>query len=691
MAATYSDIDQLSINTIRTLSIDAVQAANSGHPGLPLGAAPMAYVLWSRFLRFNPRDPRWPNRDRFVLSAGHGSMLLYSLLYLTGYDLPLEELKRFRQWGSKTPGHPERHLTPGVEVSTGPLGQGFGNGVGMAIAQAFLAARYNRPGYTLFDHYVYAIVSDGDLMEGVAAEAASLAGHLRLGRLIYLYDDNHISLDGPTSLAFTEDRLQRFAAYGWHTQQVEDGNDLQAIERAIRAAQQDERPSLIAIHTVIGYGSPKAGTSKVHGSPLGPDGVRATKQALGWDPDAQFYVPGEVLEHMRSLGERGAALEGAWAARLEEYCRAFPAEGAELKLALADRLPEGWAAALPSFDPSGGEVATRNASGKTLEVLMKRIPWLIGGSADLSESTKTPYATEGSFQPGSYHERVIWFGVREHGMGAALNGMAAYGGVRAYGGTFLTFSDYMRGAIRLAALSGHAVTYVFTHDSIGLGEDGPTHQPVEHLAALRAIPNLTVIRPADANEAVVAWVVALERTEGPTALILSRQNLPVLDRAEMAPAADLVRGAYVLKDAAGGAPEIVLMASGSEVALALGAQGELAKQGVRARVVSFPSWELFEAQSQAYRDSVLPPEVAARLAVEAGVSQGWHLWVGSQGDVVGVETFGASAPYKEIFKHYGLTVEHVTARALALLGRGGPATGGQHVPGEQPAGSEGHS
>jgi transketolase len=691
VVSTNSEIDQLSINTIRTLSIDGVQAANSGHPGLPLGAAPMAYVLWNRFLRYNPQDPGWPNRDRFVLSAGHGSMLLYSLLHLAGYDLPLDELKRFRQWGSKTPGHPESHLTPGVEVSTGPLGQGFGNGVGMAIAEAFLAARYNRPGHTLFDHYTYAIVSDGDLMEGITHEAASLAGHLKLGKLIYLYDDNHISLDGPTSLAFTEDRLARFAAYGWHTLQVEDGNDLAAIDRAIRAAQQDERPSLIAVRTIIGYGAPKAGTSKVHGSPLGPDGVRATKQALGWDPDAQFLVPGEVLEHMRAPGERGAELAAEWQQRLEAYRAVFPAEGEELALALAGKLPQGWEDVLPSFDPAGGEVATRNASGKTIEALSKRIPWLIGGSADLSESTKAPPATEESFQHGSYHEPVIWFGVREHGMGAALNGMAGHGGVRAYGGTFLTFSDYMRGSIRLAALSGHAVTYIFTHDSIGLGEDGPTHQPVEHFAALRAIPNLTLIRPADANETVAAWKAALETTDGPTALILSRQNLPVFDRSGMAPASELARGAYVLKDADGGAAEIVLMASGSEVALILAAQAELAKQGVRARVVSFPSWELFEQQPRGYQEQVLPPHVTARLSVEAGVSQGWHRWVGSQGDVVAVDTFGASAPYKEIFKRYGLTVEDVTRRALRLLGRGGEASGGEQVPGQQPAGDEGHS
>jgi transketolase len=690
VASTYSEIDQLSVNTIRTLAIDGVQAANSGHPGLPLGAAPMAYVVYNRFLRYNPRDPQWPNRDRFILSAGHGSMLLYSLLHLAGYDLPLEELKRFRQWGSKTPGHPESHMTPGVEVSTGPLGQGFGNGVGAAMAEAFLAARYNRPGHELFDHHTYAIVSDGDLMEGITHEAASLAGHLKLGKLIFLYDDNKISLDGPTSLSFTEDVLARFAAYGWHTSAVEDGNDLAAIDAAIRAAQQDERPSLIAVRTIIGFGAPKAGTSKVHGAPLGPDGVRATKQALGWDPDAQFLVPGEVLEHMRAPGEHGVELQAEWQRRLDAYSAAFPAEGAELRLALAGRLPEGWERALPTFDPAGGEVATRNASGKALEALAKAIPWLVGGSADLSESTKTPFVS-GGFQPGSYGEQVVWFGVREHGMGAALNGMASHGGLRVYGGTFLTFSDYMRGAIRLSALSHHPVVYVFTHDSIGLGEDGPTHQPVEHFAALRAIPNLVVLRPGDANETVAAWQVALERTDGPTALILSRQNLPVFDRSATAPASETRRGAYVLTEAEGGAPEIILMATGSEVSLAYLAQQELTKQGVRARLVSFPSWELFAQQPQEYRDAVLPPAVTARLSVEAGISQGWHRWVGSQGDTVAVDTFGASAPYKEIFKHYGLTVEDVTKRALRLLGRGGEATGGERVPGQQPAGDEGHS
>lgn len=672
MTSNYTDLDHLAVNTIRMLSIDGVQAANSGHPGLPLGAAPMAYVLWSRFLRFDPADPRWPNRDRFILSAGHGSMLLYSLLHLAGYDLSLDELRRFRQWGSKTPGHPESHLTPGVEVSTGPLGQGFGNGVGIAMAEAFLAATYNRAQHTLFDHYTYAIVSDGDLMEGVAAEAASLAGHLKLGKLIYLYDDNHISLDGPTSLAFTEEVLLRFAAYGWHTARVADGNDLDAIEAAIRESHAvTDRPSLIAVRTIIGYGSPKAGTSKVHGSPLGADGVRATKQALGWDTDAQFLVPDAVREQFRQVRERGARLCAGWQSRLDAYAADYPAEARQLRQALAGELPAGWADALPTFDPAGGEVPTREASGKTINALKAAVPWLIGGSADLSESTKTPFTTTHSFQPGSYQERVVWFGVREHGMGAALNGMAAAGGVRPYGGTFLTFSDYMRGAIRIAALAHHPVIYVFTHDSIGLGEDGPTHQPVEQVAALRAIPNLHVIRPADANETVVAWQLALERTDGPTALILSRQKTPVFDRATFTAADQARRGAYVLSDAANGAPRVILMASGTEVALAVGAQAALAERGVHARVVSFPSWELFAQQPKEYRDSVLPPAVKARVSIEAGIAQGWERWVGDGGVCVSVETFGASAPYLTIFKHYGFTVENVVEQALEVYSRTG--------------------
>jgi transketolase len=690
VAESYTDLDTLAINTIRMLSIDAVQAANSGHPGLPLGAAPMAYVLWTRFLRFNPRDPRWPNRDRFVLSAGHGSMLLYSLLYLTGYDLSLDDIKRFRQWGSKTPGHPESHLTPGVEVTTGPLGQGFGNGVGMAIAEAFLAATYNRPGHPLIDHYTYALVSDGDLMEGVAAEAASLAGHLKLGKLIYLYDDNHISLDGPTSLAFTENVLERFDAYGWHTQRVEDGNDLPAIEAAIRAAQADTmRPSLIAVRTVIGYGAPNQGTSKVHGSPLGPDGVRATKEFYGWDPDQSFVVPGAALEHMRAVGARGAQLQAEWQQQFERYSAAFPNEARQLRTAFDGALPDGWDAGLPAFSPADGELATRQASGKALEALKAAIPWLIGGSADLASSNEMPTRGEASFQPGAYANRNIWFGVREHGMGAALNGMAAHGGVRPYGGTFFTFSDYMRGAIRLAALSHLPVIYVFTHDSIGLGEDGPTHQPVEHLAAMRAMPNMTVIRPADANESIAAWKVAIRRTDGPTALVFSRQKLPVLEGTRERGDTGVQRGAYVLREAVGGPPEVILLATGSEVALAVEAAAELAKHGTRARVVSFPSWELFAAQPQDYRDEVLPPSIAARLAIEAGVAQGWHRWVGDRGDVLSIEHFGASAPYQEIYRHFGLTVEHVVARAQALLGRGG-ASGGAEVPGHA-SGAEGHA
>jgi transketolase len=693
MTEKYTDLDQLSINTIRMLAIDGVQAANSGHPGLPLGAAPMAYVLWSRFLRFNPHDPKWPNRDRFVLSAGHGSMLLYSLLYLVGYDLPLDELKRFRQWGSKTPGHPEYGLAPGVEVSTGPLGQGFGNGVGMAIAEAFLAATYNRPDHNLIDHFTYAIVSDGDLMEGVASEAASLAGHLKLGKLIYLYDDNHISLDGPTSLAFTEDVPKRFDAYGWHTVRVADGNDLVAIEDAIRAAQAEtERPSLIAVRTVIGYGSPQQGTSKVHGTALGEDNVRKTKEFYGWDPDKKFFVPPEVLAHMRAIGERGAKLQAAWQGQFDAYRKAFPAEGGQLQQALSGKLPDGWDADLPRFTPADGELATRQASGKALEVIKAKIPWVIGGSADLASSNEMPTKGEVSFQPGAYQNRNIWFGVREHGMGASLNGMAVHGGVRVYGGTFFTFSDYMRGAIRLAALSEYPVIYVFTHDSIGLGEDGPTHQPIEHLAAMRAIPNMVLLRPGDANESVVAWQIAIERAHGPTALVFSRQKLPVFDQAKLNSAQGVRKGAYTLLDAADGSPELIILATGSEVALALGAHNELSKQGVRARVVSFPSWELFEQQPQEYRDSVLPPEVRARLSVEAGVGQGWHRWVGDAGHVISLEHFGASAPYKDIYQHFGLTVSEVVKQGLRLLGRdGNVVTGGEQVPGQQPAGSEGHS
>jgi transketolase len=666
MTKPFTELDQLAVNTIRILSIDGVQQANSGHPGLPLGAAPMAYVLWSRFLRFNPKDPKWINRDRFVLSAGHGSMLIYSLLHLFGYDLSLDELKNFRQWGSKTPGHPESHITPGVEVSTGPLGQGFGNGVGMALAESFLAATYNREGHDLIDHYTYAIVSDGDLMEGVAAEAASLAGHLKLGKLIYLYDDNKISLDGPTDLAFTENVLERFDAYGWHTLVVEDGNDLAAIEQAILAAQQDERPSLISVRTQIGFGSPLVGTNKVHGSPLGGDNIRKTKEFFGWDPDATFVVPAEAYNHMQSIGAQGAELQAAWQQRFDAYATAFPAEAEQIKLAFAGKLPADWNSEVPTFN--GGEQATRQASGKALEALKAKIPWLIGGSADLASSNEMSTKGDLSYQPATPSHRNIWFGVREHGMGAILNGMDAHGGVRVYGGTFFTFSDYMRGAIRLAALSGHAVTYVFTHDSIGLGEDGPTHQPVEQLASLRALPNSVVLRPGDANETAVAWQIALERTDGPTALVLSRQKFPVFDQNVLGSAEGTRKGAYILSEAEG-TPEAILLATGSEVAIAMEAQAKLREQGVQARVVSFPSWELFAQQPQEYRDEVLPPSIKARVSIEAGVSLGWHRWVGDNGAIIAVDTFGASAPYQEIYERYGLTADNVVANTLRVLGR----------------------
>jgi transketolase len=561
----------------------------------------------------------------------------------------------------------------------------------MAMAEAYLAATFNRPGHSVIDHYTYAIVSDGDLMEGVAAEAASLAGHLKLGKLIYLYDDNNISLDGPTSLAFTEDVLKRFDAYGWHTSRVEDGNDLDAIEQAIRAAQQDERPSLISVRTVIGYGSPQGGTSKVHGNPLGEENIRKTKEFYGWNTEQPFYVPDGVYEHFRHFGERGAALQQEWQQRIDAYTQGFGTEGQQLQMAFANRLPLEWDVALPRFSPDDGELATRQASGKALLAIKGQVPWLFGGSADLASSNEMPVKGEVAFNPGSYGKSNVWFGVREHGMGAALNGMALHGGIRPYGGTFLTFSDYMRGSIRLAALSNLPVTYVFTHDSIGLGEDGPTHQPVEHFAALRAIPNLVVLRPADANESVVAWKIAMERTDGPTALLFSRQKLPVLDQDQVASAEQARKGAYTLIDADGGQPEVILLATGSEVSLAVEAHAKLVKQDVKARVVSLPSWELFEAQPQSYRDEVLPPAVTARLSIEAGVTLGWKRWVGDRGTVMGVDSFGISAPYKEVYKHFGLTVENAVKQALNLIGRGGEsAGGGQEVPGHA-SGSEGHS
>ena len=664
------ELDQLCINTLRTLAMDGVQKANSGHPGMPMGAAAMAYVLWTRFLRHNPANPAWPDRDRFVLSAGHGSMLLYGLLHLTGYDLPLEELQSFRQWCSRTPGHPEYGLAPGVETTTGPLGQGFTNGVGMAIAEAYLAAHFNRPGHKIVDHYIYAIVSDGDLMEGVASEAASLAGHLRLGKLIYLYDDNRISIEGSTDLTFTEDRGQRFEAYGWHVQHV-DGYDLEGIAAAIRAAQADPRPSLILARTHIGYGSPhKQDTAEAHGAPLGEEEVRLTKENLGWPTEPSFLIPDQALAHFHQALEKGRVWEAEWQARFDAYAAEYPDLADEWRMVMSGELPAGWDAGLPTFRPEDGPMATRVASGKVLNAIAPHLPTLIGGSADLAPSCNTYLKGYGDFSADNRSGRNFHFGVREHAMAGILSGMALHGGIIPYGGTFLVFSDYMRPSIRLAAMMEIPVIYVFTHDSIGLGEDGPTHQPIEQLAALRAIPHLTVIRPADASETVVAWRVALERCEGPVALLFTLQSLPVLDRAILAPADGLARGAYVLAEAAGGQPDVILIATGSEVHPTLAARERLAEQGVRTRVVNMPSWELFERQPQFYRDAVLPPEVTARLAIEAGVPQGWHRYVGDGGDVIGIERFGASAPYKVLWEKYGFTAENIAARALEMLGRG---------------------
>ncbi|MBE7471592.1 MAG: transketolase [Anaerolineales bacterium] len=665
---TNPNLDELCVNTIRTLAIDGVQKANSGHPGMPMGMADAAYVLWTQFLRHNPGNPDWADRDRFVLSAGHGSMLLYSLLHLTGYDLPLEQLKQFRQWGSLTPGHPEYGLTPGVETTTGPLGQGFANGVGMAIAEAFLAATFNRPGHELINHYTYAICSDGDLMEGISHEAASMAGHMKLGKLIYLYDDNHISIDGSTDLAYTEDRMQRFEAYGWHTQQI-DGHDRAAVAAAIKAAQAvTDKPSIIACRTTIGYGSPnKANTAKAHGEALGVDEVKLTKQAFGWDPNQDFYIPEEALAQFRRAVDQGRQWEAEWREKLEAYAKAYPQEAEQFRHALSGQLPTGWEEALPVFPADAKGMATRAASGQVLNALAPIIPTLIGGSADLAPSNNTFLKGYPVFANDSFAGRNFHFGVREHGMASALNGMAVHGGVIPYGGTFLVFADYARPAIRLAALSHFPTIFVFTHDSIGLGEDGPTHQPVEHLAALRAIPNLIVIRPADANETAQAWKVALEKRDGPVLLALTRQNLPVYDRSKMGDAAGVAKGAYVLLDADRVYPDVILIATGSEVQLAVEAHAKLAEQGIAARVVSMPSWELFAQQPEEYRDSVLPQTVKARVAIEAAVPLGWERWVGSHGAIIGLDHFGASAPYKTIFQHFGFTTDNVVLRALETI------------------------
>jgi transketolase len=668
---TTPELDQLCINTIRTLTIDAVQKAQSGHPGLPLGAAPMAYVLWTRFLRYNPLNPKWENRDRFLLSAGHGSMLLYSLLYLTGYDLSLDELKNFRQWGSKTPGHPENKLTPGVEITTGPLGQGFANGVGMAMGAAHLAAKFNREGFPVIDHYVYAIVSDGDLMEGVASEAASLAGHLKLGKLIYLYDDNNVTIEGFTDLAFSEDVPKRFEAYGWHTLTVRDGNNLDEIEGAIGEAQaEDSRPSLISVKTIIGYGMPTAGTRKAHSDAPGEEAVRVTKRNLGWPEDEQFYVPDEALSHFRSAIERGAKLEGDWQKLVTRYEQEHVEFGRTWRMMMDGNLPEDWESHLPTF-ADAKPMATRVASGDVINALAPKLPMLIGGSADLGVSNNTDIKGGGDFSAGNYGGRILHFGVREHAMGAALTGMSLNGGLIPFGGTFLTFSDYMRPAIRLAALSEVQVIYVFTHDSVGLGEDGPTHQPVEQLSALRAIPHLYVIRPADPAEVSEAWRIAILRRHAPTALALTRQKVPIIDRTRYAKAEGVRRGGYVLADAENPQqqivePRLILIATGSEVGLALDARDVLQLEGVPTRVVSLPCWELFEEQSQSYRDEVLPPAVTKRLSIEAGIREGWERYVGPKGASISLERFGASAPGDVALRELGFNVENVLNHARAL-------------------------
>jgi transketolase len=670
-----SEVDQTIVNTIRALAMDAVQKANSGHPGMPMGMAEAAYVLWSRFLRHNPANPRWPDRDRFVLSAGHGSMLLYSLLHLCGYDPPMSQLKSFRQWGSITPGHPEYGLTPGVETTTGPLGQGFANGVGVAIAERFLEQLFNRDGYPIVDHYTYGIVSDGDLMEGISHEAASIAGHLGLSKLIYLYDDNGISIEGSTSLTFTEDVTKRFEAYGWLVLEV-DGHNMQAVAEALGAAQmEDERPTLVRCHTHIAKGSPnKQDTAAAHGEPLGEEEVRLTKEQMGWPLEPTFLVPQQVYDYFEERRVAWAKEEAKWQRLFSEYSGAYPDLADLWTQVIAGQLSEGWTDYLPEFE-AGDQVATRSASGEVLNAIASHLPTLIGGSADLAPSTKTYLTGYGSISKSDFGGRNLHFGVREHAMGGILNGLALHGGIIPYGGTFLVFSDYMRPSIRLAAMMHLPVTYVFTHDSVFVGEDGPTHQPVEQLAALRAIPGLVVIRPADANETAVAWRVALERG-GPVALVLTRQKLPVLDRSNLADAEGLARGAYTLRGSELEAPDLLILASGSEVHLALEVASELGKKGISARVVSFPSWELFEEQPQSYKDAVLSPSVRLRLGLEAAVSQGWEKYLGLQGQMISVERFGASAPHKVLAEKFGFTISNVVSNAEAMLGTSEAAMAG---------------
>jgi transketolase len=660
-------LDELCVNTIRTLSIDAVQKANSGHPGLPLGAAPMAYVLWQRYLRHNPRDPRWPDRDRFVLSAGHGCMLLYSLLHLTGYDLTLDDIKAFRQWESRTPGHPEVLLTPGVEATTGPLGQGAANSVGMAIAERWLAHRFNRPGHTIVDHRTFTLVGDGDLMEGISSEASSLAGHLKLGKLTFLYDDNHVSLDGPTSWSFTEDVLRRYEAYGWQVLRVEDGNtDLDAIDAAIRTAvSQTERPTFIAVRTTIGYGSPhKAGTNAAHGSPLGAEEVALTKKALGWEWTEPFTIPEEALRHFRTAVERGRERQTEWERRFEAYAKEFPGLAEEWRTERQGRLPGGWDADLPSWTP-GESLATRVASGKSINAIAKHVPWLLGGDADLSESTKTKIEGVPDFDGQTGAGNNIHYGVREHAMAGIANGMSYHGGVRPFVATFFCFSDYMRPSIRLAALNLLPTIFVWTHDSIGLGEDGPTHQAVEQLMSLRAMPQFSILRPGDANEAAEAWRAAMAYRDGAVGMALSRQNLPVLDRSGAK--GDASRGAYILAEASGGAPRLILIGTGSELQLAVGGRQRLEAEGIPTRVVSMPCWEFFDRQPREYRDEVFPPSVSARLSIEAGVTLGWRKYVGDRGGSIGLDRYGASAPGEVVMRNLGFTVEHVVEVARGLL------------------------
>lgn len=665
-----ANLEEKAINTIRFLSADGVQKANSGHPGLPMGTAAIAYTIWTRHLKHNPANPHWADRDRFILSGGHGSMLLYSMLHLAGYQVSLDDLKSFRQWGSVTPGHPEFGLTSGVETTTGPLGQGFANGVGMAIAESHLSAEFNRPLHAVVDHMVYAIVTDGDLMEGVSSEAASLAGHLKLGKLIYFYDDNHITIDGSTDLAFTEDQGKRFEAYGWQVLRVPDGNDVRLIDRAIRKARKDPRPSLIICRTHIGYGLPtRQDTAKAHGEPPGVEELRGAKEKLGWPLEPDFYIPDDVLKFYRRALATGKRLENGWHKQFESYRREYPELADEFERRMDGRLPQGWDTNLPQFEADAKGMATRAASGKIINALAERLPELIGGSADLTPSNNTWITGSHSYQPDTPDGRYIHFGVRENGMGSVTNGIALHGGLRPYAATFAVFSDYMRPAIRLSALSHFRSIWIFTHDSVGLGEDGPTHQPVEHLAALRAIPNLSVIRPADANEVREAWVQAIAEANRPTALLLTRQAVSTLDRQSLAGAEGLHRGAYVLADLGGGEPQLILMASGSEVEIIVSAGQMLAAEGNNVRLVSFPSWDLFEKQDQAYRESVLPPKVTARLAVEAGVSQGWERYTGCDGATITINRYGASAPYKKIFEEYGLTAANVVAVSRRILGK----------------------